>query len=52
MKSQDELRRENEMLRDRISRLSAASLQITASLELTTVLREVVESARALTGAR
>ena len=37
---------------DRTSRLSAAILRISASLELTTVLEEVVESARALTGAR
>ena len=47
-----ELRRENEALRDRISRLSAAVLRVSASLDLDTVLREVVESARALTGAR
>ena len=40
------------MLRDRISRLNAASLRISASLELDTVLSEVVESARALTDAR
>ena len=37
---------------ERISRLSAAILRISASLDLTTVLEEVVESARALTGAR
>ncbi len=37
---------------DRTSRLSAAILRISASLDLTTVLEEVVESARALTGAR
>ena len=48
----DELRRENEALRDRISRLSAAVLRVSASLDLDTVLREVVESARTLTGAR
>ena len=36
----------------RISRLSAAMLRISQSLELSTVLAEVVESARALTGAR
>ena len=35
----------------RISRLSAAMLRISQSLELATVLEEVVESARALTGA-
>ena len=37
------------MLRGRISRLSAAILRINASLDLDTVLHEVVESARALT---
>ncbi len=52
MKSPDELRRENKVLQDRISRLSAATLLISASLDVSTVLREVVESARALTGAR
>ena len=52
MKRPDELKRENEMLRDRISRLNAASLRISASLDLDTVLSEVVESARALTDAR
>ncbi len=41
-----------EALRDRISKLSAASLRISSSLDLNTVLREVVESARELTGAR
>ena len=39
-------------MRARISALSAASLRISASLDLETVLNEVVESARALTGAR
>ena len=43
---------EHEALRARISALSAASLRISASLDLETVLNEVVESARALTGAR
>ena len=43
---------ENTALRARISALSAASLRISASLDLETVLNEVVESARALTGAR
>ncbi len=37
---------------DRASRLSAAILRVNASLDLETVLEEVVESARALTGAR
>ena len=52
MTSTDELRREIEALRNRISTLSAAVLRISASLDLGTVLREVVDSARALTGAR
>ena len=43
---------EHEALRARVSALSAASLRISASLDLETVLNEVVESARALTGAR
>ena len=51
-KNPDELRHENEVLRDRLSRLSAAVLRVSASLDLNTVLQEVVESARALTGAR
>ena len=51
MNSSDQLRQENERLRDRISKLSAASLRISASLDLDTVLKEVVESARSLTGA-
>ena len=46
-----DLRRENEALRDRISALSTASLRISASLVLETVLREVLESARSLTDA-
>ena len=41
-----------EAARERISALSAAILRINASLDVDTVLREVVESARALTGAR
>ncbi len=52
MKTHDDLRRENEALRARISALSAASLRISASLDLETVLREVVETAQSLTGAR
>ncbi len=39
-------------LRQRISALSAASLRIGSSLDLDTVLREIADSARALTGAR
>ena len=52
MKKPDELQRENEALRERITRLSAAILRISASLDLNTVLQEAVESACALTGAR
>ncbi|MCY3795446.1 MAG: hypothetical protein OXG51_13890 [Gammaproteobacteria bacterium] len=44
--------REIEGLRARLSALSAASLRISASLDLHTVLREVAQSACALTGAR
>ena len=46
------LRRHNRALRDRFARLSAAILRISSSLDLATVLREVVDSGRALTGAR
>ena len=49
---QDELRRENEALRERISRLSETILRINETLDLTTVLHEVVERACALTSAR
>ncbi|MCY3855862.1 MAG: hypothetical protein OXF78_06150, partial [Rhodospirillales bacterium] len=41
-----------EALRGRIAALSAAILRISASLEAHTVLQEVVDSARALIGAR
>ena len=44
--------REIEVLRERISALSAAILRISASLDVTTVLQEAVDSARALTVAR
>ena len=52
MTDRDRTAAENAALRARISALSAASLRISASLDLETVLNEVVESARALTGAR
>ena len=42
----------NEAPREPTSGLTAALLRISASLDLETVLREVIESARALTGAR
>ena len=52
MSDRDRTADENAALRARISALSAASLRINASLDLETVLNEVVKSARALTGAR
>ncbi|WP_420636976.1 hypothetical protein [Candidatus Palauibacter sp.] len=48
----DALRRRVEVLRPRIARLCGALLRISASLDLDTVPREVVDGARALTGAR
>ena len=47
-----DLKREIEALRQRVATLNTAILRINASLDLETVLGEVVESARALTGAR
>ncbi|MDE0023139.1 MAG: response regulator [Spirochaetaceae bacterium] len=52
MKSTDELTREIGALRKRISDLSGAVLRISASLDVDTVLKEIAENARALTGAR
>ncbi len=52
MTHSDAARREIEALRERISTLGAAILRINATLDLDTVLAEVVESARGLTGAR
>ena len=43
---------ETEPPRDRLSRLSEASLRINESLDFDTVLREVAGSAKVLTGAR
>ena len=51
MSREDELLREVEALRHRLSRLSAASLCINASLDFDTVLQGVLDSARSLTGA-
>ena len=45
------LRRENEVLRERLSRLSEASLRINESLDFDTVLQVVLENACSLTGA-
>ena len=52
LKTRDERLSEPEPPRDRASRLSAAILRIIGSLDVGTVLQEVVDSARALTGAR
>ena len=52
MRNVDELSRENEALRERIARLNAAILRISASLDVDTVLNEIVYNARVLTGAR
>ena len=52
MTSQDEPGRGHETPEEREPGLTAALLRIGASLDLETVLNEVVESARALTGAR
>ncbi len=52
MANPNELRREIERLQERISRLSSAILRINSSLEVNTVLHEVVQSACALTRAR
>ena len=51
MKHADELVQENEALRERLSRLSSASLLINESLDFDAVLQSVLDSARALTGA-
>ena len=51
-KDPDALRRQIEALQDRVSRRGGALLRISASLDFDTVLREIVDSARALTGAR
>ena len=52
MRKIDEQTNETEMLRDRLSRLSEASLRINESLDIDNVLHEIVESARHLTNAR
>ena len=52
MEGSQRLRRDNEALRERVSKLSAAALRVSASLDLDTVLHEVVEVARDLTRAR
>ena len=51
-KSNHELLQKIGALQDRFSRLHSAGLRISASLDLDTVLPEIVDSARALTNAR
>ena len=52
MDREDDLMREIEALRERLSRLSEAGLRINESLDFDTVLQEVLDSARVLTEAR
>ena len=52
MTTRNEITREIEALRERISQLSGAILRISASLDVGSVLQEAVDSACALTGAR
>ena len=52
MRDAGELERENAALRDRLSRLSEASLRINESLDFDTVLQRALDSACSLTGAR
>ena len=51
MEQADGQARETTKLRDRLSRLSEASLRINETLDLDTVLQEVIDSARSLAGA-
>jgi len=51
MRQPDALIRENEALRERLTRLSRASLQINESLDFDAVLQSVLDSACSLTGA-
>ena len=52
MSNAGDLARENQALRQRLSRLSEASLRINESLDFEAVLQGVLDSARSLTGAR
>jgi len=51
LQNDDALRRENAMLRERLSRLTDAALRIGEDLEIDAVLREVLDAARSLTAA-
>ncbi len=46
LNGEDDLLRENQALRERLSRLSAASLQVSESLVLDEVLHEVIDNVR------
>ena len=48
----EELEMQVEELKDRLTKLSQASLRVSESLDVSTVLAEVVQNARELTGAR
>ena len=48
----DRLRQENESLRTRLSKLSEASRRVSETMDRNTVLQEVIDSSRSLTGAR
>ena len=52
MRPAEELQRENDALRERLARYIEVSLRINESLDLSTVLPGVLDSARSLTGAR
>ena len=52
MKNDDERDQQIEALRNRLSKLSEASLRINESLDLDTVLQEILDSARSLPDAR
>ena len=52
MNRSNKLEQENDELRDRLSKLSEASLRINESIDLDEVLQGVLDSARSLTGAR
>ena len=52
LKEESDLLNENQALRERLSKLSEASIRITEDLDLDIVLQGVVDGARSLTGAR
>ena len=52
MSREDDVSREADVLREKLSKLSEAILRINDSLDFDTVLQGVLDSARALTGAR